>query len=301
MSNNEIAIRTAAELDEKKAWSTAMAGGDMLPRQYRGNPANLLFAVEYADALGIPRINALTSIHVIDGKPTASADLIAGLVRKAGHKLRVEGDDTYATAQIIRADDPDYEPTPVRWDEAKARKAGRWGSKGPWTNYPGAMLRSRAITEAARMWASDALYGVIYSSEELGAVVDQDGNVVANAQPGQRVGGRPAVNERPAAAVSAADIIGTPEPVDAETVAVDLESVMLAAAELGTYADLLALYGKHQPNLTAAQDKELKAFLKARKEQLDSAAAQATADEAALDDAHAAELPLEGELVEDVA
>lgn len=165
--STEIQHRTQDQLVEQMEWSKAMAQGDILPRQYRGNPANLMFACEYADALGIPRINALTSIHVIDGKPTASADLIAGLVRKAGHKLRVEGDDTYATAQIIRADDPTYEPTPVRWDEAKARKAGKWGSKGPWTNYPGAMLRSRAITEAARMWASDALFGVIYTAEEL--------------------------------------------------------------------------------------------------------------------------------------
>lgn len=166
--SNEIAHRTPDQLAEQMEWSKAMAHGDMLPRQYRGNPANLMFACEYADALGIPRINALTSIHVIDGKPTASADLIASLVRKAGHKLRVEGDDTYAEVTIIRADDPDYVPSPVRWDEAKARKAGKWGSKGPWSNYPGAMLRSRAITEAARMWASDALYGVIYTAEEVG-------------------------------------------------------------------------------------------------------------------------------------
>lgn len=175
MTTNEIELRQQDALAEKIEWSKAMATGDMLPRQYRGNPANLMFACEYADALGIPRINALTSIHVIDGKPTASADLIASLVRKAGHKLRVEGDDTYAEVTIIRADDPDYVPTPVRWDEAKARKAGKWGSKGPWTNYPAAMLRSRAITEAARMWASDALYGVIYTAEELGGVVDEDG------------------------------------------------------------------------------------------------------------------------------
>lgn len=158
-----------------RAYCQDLASGDMIPRQFRGSPANVMYAVEYADALGIPRINAITSIHVIDGKPTASADLIASLVRKAGHKMRVEGDDTYAEVAIIRADDPDHVPKPVRWDEAKARKAGKWGSKGPWTNYPGAMLRSRAITEAARMWASDALYGVIYTPEELGTETDATG------------------------------------------------------------------------------------------------------------------------------
>lgn len=155
-----------------------MADSTLLPAAYRKQPANLLFAFEYADTIGIPRINALTSIHVIDGKPTASADLIAALVRRAGHKLRIEGDDTYCEAVIIRADDPGYIPSPVRWDEAKAAKAGLW-DRGTWKKYPAAMLRSRAITEAARTWASDALYGMIYTPEELGAQVDADGAPVA--------------------------------------------------------------------------------------------------------------------------
>ena len=182
--STEIAHHTSGTLAEKMEFSKALSSASMLPRAYQNNPANLLLAVEYADTLGIPRITALTSIHVIDGKPTASADLIANLVRRAGHKLRVEGDDTYAEAVIIRADDPDYVPKPIRWDEAKARKAGKWGAKGPWTNYPGAILRSRAITEAARMWASDALYGVIYTAEEVGAPVSDDGTpVITTAQP----------------------------------------------------------------------------------------------------------------------
>jgi len=40
------------------------------------------------------------------------------------------------------------------------------------------MLRSRAITEVARMGASDALFGVIYTPEELGVETDGDGEVV---------------------------------------------------------------------------------------------------------------------------
>ena len=175
--NNELAQREPLEVQAKRA--ELMAGaGEVLPRTYRNNPAALLVAFEYADALGIPRVNALTSIHLVDGKPTASADLIGALVRRAGHKLRVTGDETYAEAVIIRADDPDFIPAPIRWDEQRARKAGLWGKKGPWQNYPGAMMRSRAITEAARMWASDALYGVIYTPEEMGARVSVEGEVI---------------------------------------------------------------------------------------------------------------------------
>lgn len=172
----EIVRRETATLPEKMDWVRTMATANLLPAQYRNNPGNLFFAIEYADALGVDRMAAITSIHVIEGKPSASADLIANLIRKAGHRLRVSGDDTHAIAQIIRADDPEF-TYEARWDMDKARAAGLAG-KGVWRNYPGAMLRSRAITEVARMGASDALFGVIYTPEELGAEIDDRGDIV---------------------------------------------------------------------------------------------------------------------------
>lgn len=176
--NNEIAV--ASPLNDKMEYSKALAHSNLLPKQYQGNPANLLFALEYADALDVSPINAITSIHVINGKPTASADLIAGLVRRAGHKLRITGDDTHAVAQIIRADDPDF-TYEARWDMSKAKQAGL--NTQTWKQYPAAMLRARAITEVARMGASDALFGVIYTPEEMGAPVDADGEPVESKQP----------------------------------------------------------------------------------------------------------------------
>lgn len=170
---SEVARVEGNTLTTKMQYAQAMAGSSLLPGDYRGKPANLLFALEYADALGIAPIHAITSIHVISGKPSASADLIAASVRRAGHKLRITGDGTRAVAQIIRADDPDFTYEAV-WDKDKAQKAGLWGT-GNWAKYPAAMLRSRAITEVARMGASDALFGVIYTPEELGANVDADG------------------------------------------------------------------------------------------------------------------------------
>ncbi|QOR55333.1 MAG: RecT-like protein [Phage 68_12] len=177
-TSTEVELHRQQPLEQKVEWVKLMATASLLPAQYRDNPGNLFYAVEFADSLGVDRINAITSIHVIGGKPSASADLIAGLIRKAGHKLRIIGDDTYAEAQLIRADDPDFTFV-ARWDEAKARAAKLWGT-GNWLKYPGSMLRARAITEVARMGASDALYGVVYTPEELGATVDAEGNPEVN-------------------------------------------------------------------------------------------------------------------------
>lgn len=171
----EIAVHQPSHLSipDKMRYAEALAGSSLLPRHYQRQPANLLLALEYAESLGISPISAITGIFVVEGKPSASADLIASLVRRAGHRLRVTGDDGQAVAQLIRADDPDF-TYEARWDLAKARAAGLAG-KAVWRSYPAAMLRSRAITEVARMGASDALFGVIYTPEELGASVDVDG------------------------------------------------------------------------------------------------------------------------------
>ena len=170
MTSQELTVADRIE------WARALAPSAMLPAQYRGHPENLLYAAEYADAVGIPRITILTSIYVIDGKPAAQADLIQSLVRRAGHKLRVTvaKDSSSVTATLIRADDPDFEFTST-WTLERAATAGL--SKGTnWTKYPVAMMSARAITEVARQGAAEALLGIRYTPEELGVeVVDEDG------------------------------------------------------------------------------------------------------------------------------
>lgn len=163
----------AGTIGQKIEWAKAMAPSSLLPKAYREQPANLLLAAEYADALGIERINALTSIHVIEGKPTLSADLMVALARRAGHKVRVQVKDGAARATLVRADDPGFEFESV-WTIDRAKSAGLAG-KSVWKSYPQAMLRSRAVSEVVRQGASEVLSGAIYTPEEVGAPVDQQG------------------------------------------------------------------------------------------------------------------------------
>lgn len=165
MSNQALSVYSQP-LDQQINYAKAMAVSNLLPVAYQNHPENVLVALEQGRALGIAPIQAMNQINVIKGKPALSADLIAALVRRAGHRLRVEGDDTYAQATVIRADDPEYIPKPVRWDMERAKRAGLLGNPS-WQKYPAAMLRARAISEAARAWANDALYGFIYTPEEL--------------------------------------------------------------------------------------------------------------------------------------
>lgn len=156
---------TLASIDQKIYYSQTISASNLLPEAYRGRPENVLIAVETGAALGIPAIQALNSINVIKGKAAMSADLMASLVRRAGHKLRIRQEGMSVTAELVRADDPDFTFT-VTWDQQKATTAGLWG-RGQWNTYPDQMLRARAITEVCRQGASDALMGVIYTPDEL--------------------------------------------------------------------------------------------------------------------------------------
>jgi hypothetical protein len=150
-----------AQMDYARAVSTA----HMLPDNYRGKPADIMLAVGLGQSMGLSPAESLYRISVIKGKPTASAELIAANVRKAGHRLRVRGDETTATATIIRADDPDYEFTVTR-DLAWAQKMGL-ADQPNYRKQPGTMLQWRAITAVARLACPEALYGVAYTSDEI--------------------------------------------------------------------------------------------------------------------------------------
>jgi len=152
-------------LSEQMEFARAVSDGSLLPDSYRGKPANVLIAVGLGTAMGLSPAESLYRIDVIQGKPTASAELIAANVRKAGHKLRVQGDEQSCTATIIRRDDPDF-PFTITRDLAWAQRMGLT-TKSNYKSQPGTMLQWRAISAVARLACPEALYGVAYTPDEM--------------------------------------------------------------------------------------------------------------------------------------
>jgi hypothetical protein len=190
MTSNEIArVNPAAPggalslgaMTPHDAWlfASSMAGSNLLPPEYKNNAGSVLWAMEYGRALGLDVVTTITTIHVIKGKPSQSADLMLSRARSAGHKVRVVSERDHAVVSIWRQDDPDYENR-VEWTLEDATKAQLYPGKADsnWAKYTRAMLRARAISECVRTACPEVLHGCIYTPEELGAVVDQDGHVV---------------------------------------------------------------------------------------------------------------------------
>lgn len=158
-------------LEQKMMFAEHLSKANLLPVDYRGKAANVLLAIEAGEALGIAPITAINMIHVIQGKPTISSQLMASLVRNAGHRLRVQilKDDAgkrFARASLWRKDDPEFEFT-AEWTWERATQAGLT-SKDSWKNYSANMLKARAISEVCRDACPEVLAGISYTPDELG-------------------------------------------------------------------------------------------------------------------------------------
>lgn len=139
--------------------------------------------------LGIPMMQSITSINVIDGKPTISAELMAALVlqRISGAVLRcVETSNTICTYEAGRPGDKILKMS-FTWDDAI--QAGVT-NKNNWKNYPAAMLRARCCSAICRIVFPDAIMGC-YTPDELGAITTEDSGEILDITPNKPAGKPP--------------------------------------------------------------------------------------------------------------
>ncbi len=153
-----------------------------VPRSFQGKPAEAAAAMLYGRELGIGPMQSLQGINVIEGKPTASPELMRALIRGAGHKLDITTGGTACTIRGTRGDTGETATASFTLDDAvqarlvtlKDGKPFSRSSKGnalPWETYTSDMLLARATSRIARMLFSDVISGVSYTPEEMQSVV----------------------------------------------------------------------------------------------------------------------------------
>lgn len=136
-----------------------LAKSSMVPKALAGKPADILIAMEMGQQIGLPMMQALQDIGVINGRPTLWGDGLMALAR--GHKdfewIQENNLPTGAECIIKRKGS---EPHRVFFSIDDAKKAGLWGKSGPWTQYPTRMLQMRARSFCIRDTFADALKGI---------------------------------------------------------------------------------------------------------------------------------------------
>ncbi len=116
--------------------------------------------------LGLSSMQALRSIHIIEGKPTLSADLAVALAKRhpdCEFFMLVESTDKIATYETKRRGEP--RPTRLSFTIEDAARAGLTG-KDNWKKYGPAMLRARCSIALVRVVYPDAVLN-LYDPDEL--------------------------------------------------------------------------------------------------------------------------------------
>lgn len=177
----QIALPSDDEWVRFSHMANVLADSGILNRALNGRPKAVMAVMLKGRELGLPPMEALNSIYIIEGTPSLSSELMLGLIRTRGHRIWYEatGEDGVATiCGQRRYPDGTLDPVIERitWTLDMARTANLLG-KDNWKHYPAAMLRARAASALARMSYGEVLMGAVYTPEELGAGVNARGEV----------------------------------------------------------------------------------------------------------------------------
>ena len=146
------------------AQAEMLAKANIVPKAFRGKPADVLAAILWGDELGLGPMAAMNFIDIIDGNPTLNTEGRVALVRRAGHSIQITATATQATAHGKRRDTGDEQT--VTWTMEMAKRA-KLSGKQVWQAYPEAMLTSRAVSQLTRNLFPDVTGGFSYAAEEV--------------------------------------------------------------------------------------------------------------------------------------
>lgn len=160
-------------LDEAMRFADTMAKSSIVPKDYQGNPGNILVAIQWGAEIGLPPLQAMQNIAVVNGRPSIWGDAMIALVKGSGLLVSVNEDigDTQATCTVQRRGEGPVSRTFTMED---AKKAGLAGKQGPWTQYPKRMLQMRARSWALRDVFPDVLKGVYIAEEARDMPAEKD-------------------------------------------------------------------------------------------------------------------------------
>lgn len=307
---NEITIQNAQRgelLPAPKSTAEAMelaktlASSQLIPKAFQQRPGDVFVAMMWSHSLGIPIVQGLQGIAVINGKPSLYGDALLAVCMGSGQMTDIEetftgnADNLTATCKVTRRG----KPTPVvsTFSIADARAAGLLGKPGPWKQYTSRMLKMRARAFALRDAFPDVLSGIA-SAEEMqdveGTATEKATENVAEQvakMPRRRSKlpvqapkeGTEAEVVKPAAPAQELPLPPEPEPAPApapEATAAEGEEIGLLAMEAKVNAceNLCDLYAFFD-TLSVAQkaDESLKAVFVHRREEIQKAEAAAQA------------------------
>jgi len=173
----------------------AFSKSTVVPRDYQGNPANCLIAVEQACRLNTSPLMIMQNLYIIQGRPAWSSQFIISMINASGrfktelqYDMTSSGDSLSCYAYAVNHSGRKVTGPVITMAMAIAEGwVGKNGSK--WKTMPEIMIRYRAASFFGRLNCPDLVMG-IYSSDEVveiaSEVSDPVDTAIFNRQPEQQ-------------------------------------------------------------------------------------------------------------------
>lgn len=148
--------------------------------------AQAVVKIQAGAEMGIPPFAAMSGIHIIQGKPTVGAGLMAANVKGSGkYDYRVlESTEKVCTVEFFQRTIKDGKPHSESLGKSSftiedAKKAGTKNID----KFPKNMLFARAISNGVKWFTPDVFAGPVYVPEEMEAVKTEEGTAEVVAPP----------------------------------------------------------------------------------------------------------------------
>ncbi len=185
------AEQQVARSDGERLTNVQRLGGLLAASGYFADARDMAQAavkVMAGEELGIPPIAAMMGINIIKGKVALGANLIASRIRAHGYDYRFKQFDAAGCVIEFLSRIEDGKRRVMgesSFTDADAKAAGI--SSDMYKKYPRNMFFARAISNGARWHTPEVFAGApVYCPEELGAIVDEQGDVIQQEAPAPR-------------------------------------------------------------------------------------------------------------------
>ena len=154
--------------------------GEILARsgffQDTRDAAQAVVKVLAGQELGIGPVASMTGIYIVKGKVALSANLMGAAVKRSGrYNYRVHAlTDAECDIEFF---ENGQSVGRSRFTMQDAQKAGLMSSDN-WKRYPRNMLFARAMSNGVKWYCPDVTAGPAYTPDELGALEDDEGNII---------------------------------------------------------------------------------------------------------------------------
>ena len=146
--------------------SERIASSSLVTPALRNKPEDVLLVLLAAHDLGIPATQALSKLHIVDGKLSMAAEMMVALVLRDGHELWGDEANDSQTATCYGRRKNSEEVAKVVYTMEDAKLAGL-EQRATWKKYPKSMLWARSVSMLCRQAFPDSVAGVSYTPDEL--------------------------------------------------------------------------------------------------------------------------------------